>query len=604
VITPHLYSQTLSRVSTEFPLIGMSLLRHRNARREPMSFRLRPYLIEWYVDFDSSTECTGADIVTVPQIGKTELFTQFVLHEAGWRNRLTAYAMPTAGLRDEFVKRINPLLVEVPEYRKRLPAKDLAALQQGGATDTGSMRSKRFGAGTMLFVSAKTNPDWVDYSVDTFVIDEYDHCLSESKSNVGKADDRLRASPRSRKYRMGNPEIPRGGIEALFDDGDQRLFHWRCPHCGERQPLSWLENFVSRDSAGNWELMDRAAAKDKSLEPRPICRRCREPFERDAAGACWIALSPSRERRSYRVTRYDDLGATIRQAWNEWVTAQPSTELTKLWWRGWEGIAWESSTSGITRSDIVDAAVLGAMQLEADPKLKGQTITAGIDVGSLFHITVTLADTGAAGRVERRALWTGTVRDPEQVHDVLKRFHVRTAVIDALPETRVAQGIRDEARKYDCDVWLCQFTKTDRAGADDFGMKRDNEARIVSVDRTQLLDAAADQIRLGGVAGRIYTEAGLVPPPSVDANADPRAQAVTWAVLEALRDPGAGRARLWPSDIDEVPEFIAQVLAPRRVLNSDGEVRWSEGSRPDHYRLADAYDLLAYEIDGRAAQVI
>jgi hypothetical protein len=533
----------------------------------------------------------------------SEFFNQFILHEAGWRGRLTAYAMPTASLRDEFVKRINPLLIEVPAYRERLPAVDAAQLQK--ATDTGSMRSKRFGRGTMLFVSAKTGPDWVDYSVDTFVIDEYDPCLLESRINIGKAADRLRASSRPRRYNIGNPDMPRAGIEGLWEAGDQRLFHWRCSHCGERQPIQWLENVVDRDDAGNWVIRDPEARKDPTREIRPVCRRCHRPFERDPMTACWIPLCPERTRRSYRVARYDDLGASLRVAWFEWLLAQPSTELTRLWWRGWEGIAFESASGGVARTDLQDAAILPPMPADGDSSLAGRAVTAGIDVGSLFHITVTQAARGAAGRAERRGLWVGTVRTPEQVHDVLRRFHVRTAVIDWGPETRISQEIRDYAREhYSCDVWLCRFSPADRAGAEEFGMRLDVHDRIAVVDRTQLLDAASDHVRLGGKAGRQYRAAGVTEPPAIDDRRKPVEQAATWAALEEVPDPGGERARLWPADVIDVAGFCDQMVAPRRVYTAEGTVRWSEGGRPDHYRLADSYDLLAYVIDGQGGVLL
>lgn len=608
IVAPNLYSQTIARVTEEHPLIGMALLRHRNARGQPISFLEQPFLVEWYCDFTSAKKhCDGADIVTVPQVGKTELNMQLMIHEAGWRGRLTAYAQPTGTARDGLVKnRLNPLLLEIQEYRRRLPARDLAALQRGEtSSDTGSMRSKRFGSGTMLFISAQTDTDWVDYSVDTMIIDEYDICLGKSPLNVAKAPDRLRASPDPRFFRMGNPEIPRGGVELLWNQGDQRLWHWRCHHCGERQPITWLDSLVEREASGQWRIRDPEAHADPNAPIRPVCTRCHKPFERVADGAAWIPAYPSRPRRSYRTARYDHMSVPLRRAWREWIEAQSSTALMRMWWRGWEGIAWEPSSGGVSRGDLADAAILPRMDHDGGSQYRGRSVVAGIDVGTLFHVSVSETVRGAGGRVERRCIWVGTCQQPSQVHDILRRYHVRTAVIDAMPETRVAQSIRDDARKhYGTDVWLCRFAATDKTGKEEFGMRLEPKSKIVTVDRTQLLDAAADHIRIGGDLGRIYSEFNLTPPPCIPFDATPERFASTWSVLSSVRDAGAERGRLWPADALGVQGFTEQMQAPRRIFTADGAVRWDAAERPDHYRFADAYDLLATVLDRRGARLI
>jgi hypothetical protein len=602
---PRLYYQTMARLTTQHPLIGMAMLRHRNARAQPMSFRDRPYLIEWYTDFGQYPKgLDGADIVTAPQVGKTELVMQLLLYEAGWLGRLVANAWPTVIARNHFVKtRINPVLLDVPAYRQKLPARDLAALQKGDtSTDTGSMRSKRFGAGSLLFTAAAVNTDWVEFSVDTMVIDEYDHCLGHSELNLAKAPDRMRASSDPRLYRMGNPEIPRRGIERLWADGDQRLYTWRCPHCGERQPIIWVDSVVRQEDSGQWVLRDPVAQRDPTAPIRPCCLRCARPFEREAAGSCWVAQEHLRDRRSYRTSRFDAIDQPLREAWDEWMMAQGATEKLRAWWRGWQGIAWEPASGGITRTDIVDASILAPMDHQGGAKYKGLSITAGIDVGSLFHVRVSMNVRGAGGRVERRGIWVGTVQTPEQVHDILQRYHVRTATIDEQPELRIAQGIRDDARRYGCTVWLCHFAPTPRAGREEFGLKSDPKARVVVADRTQLMDASADGLRLGGQMGRLYARAGLLPPPFVPANANPEDYADTWAKLDSMPDAGAERATLWPSDAPSLHQFVDQMMASRRLYDDKGVVRWDEGGHADHYRLADAYDLLASVMDGRGAR--
>lgn len=145
----------------------------------------------------------------------------------------------------------------------------------------------------------------------------------------------------------------------------------------------------------------------------------------------------------------------------------------------------------------------------------------------------------------------------------LKRYGVRCCVIDAQPETHFCREVLSKlgasgVRRH--GVWLCRFTR----GADVREARRNPTDRIVTVDRTQLLDAATARIRRG--LNRLPRQA---------------------------RDLLGG-------------DYYAQMQVPKRVLDEDaaGGPRyiWTKGV--DHQRLADAYDELAFGIGGAALRPV
>jgi hypothetical protein len=108
------------------------------------------------------------------------------------------------------------------------------------------------------------------------------------------------------------------------------------------------------------------------------------------------------------------------------------------------------------------------------------------------------------------------------------------------------------------DVWLCQFHATDRIGSDDYGMRLDYERKLVTVDRTQLLDATMDDCR-------------VVP-----------------------------SRRTWPEDVWSTKGWADQMQAPKRVMNDAGtRFIWTEGKLDDHFRFSDAYSRVAMDILAR-----
>ena len=57
------------------------------------------------------------------------------------------------------------------------------------------------------------------------------------------------------------------------------------------------------------------------------------------------------------------------------------------------------------------------------------------------------------------------------------------------------------------------------------------------------------------------------------------------------------RRRTFPADVFTVLGWSDQMRAPVRVLNEDkGRIVWHEGSAADHFRLADVYDRIAYDL--------
>ena len=130
---------------------------------------------------------------------------------------------------------------------------------------------------------------------------------------------------------------------------------------------------------------------------------------------------------------------------------------------------------------------------------------AGVDVGIEIHVDIAVVE--QQDETSRRiGRWTGTVRTFAELYDILARYRVNCCVIDARPEMRKAQEIRDKCQETGiCDTWLAQFHPTDRVGREDYGMRLDHLRRLVTLDRTQLLDATMDDLRVQPPR-RVYPE--------------------------------------------------------------------------------------------------
>jgi len=564
------YHSAMSTLRQEHPLLAMALIDHRSGRGLPMSFGTMPYLAPLYAIFE---DMDGADIISAVQTGKSELFIALMLRLAGWKGRVCGYCLPTYAVRGRFVrKRIDPMLNENPAYRRRLPGEDEGALRQSGAA-TGSQSLKRFGRGALMFLGANTPSDFLEFSCDAFFVDEYDQC---DPVNLAKARDRLRASPYPQLFRLGNPTYPKMGIDSVFQRSDGRRWHYRCSHCGEAQPLDWFVNFIRKEDDGRWALRDRerqtpppgagatplgAGGGVVKGDARPLCRRCEQPFERAECWWAWVAERSMVLRHGYRMTRLDVLSQSIHELFAEWILAQGDSVALATFYTSNLGTAFEQAGARVSVEDLRTSAQADENDYVGGPSYEDDLVVMGVDVGSLLNVNIDrirLAtrpadedDEEDVGPVTmREGVFVGTVVRFEELDDLIERFHVDVCVIDAQPEARKAQEIRDRWWGSDCDVWLCRFHPTDRIGRDRFGRRLNWKTRVVTVDRTQLLDSTLDEIRFD--------------------------------------------RRTFPSDSFSVLGWSDQMRAPVRVLDEKkGRVIWTEGSAADHFRFSDAYAAVA-----------
>lgn len=532
-----------SRVIDAYPMLNIARTHHYSVRGQPMRFSDRLFLAELYRDFP---KINGADVQSAVQTGKTECIIILALERAGWAGKIVAYVLPSGAVRNRFVQsRINPLLATVPAYK----AKTSAAMQGGKYVDNLSI--KRFGDGTLLFLGSNTENNFVEFSADVLLIDEYDRCDGR---NLDMAWDRVRESPFPQLFRVGNPRLPKVGICARYLESDMRHFMFKCSHCGFMQALDWFANVVERNDAGNWVPKDRSPDGDIRL----MCVKCHDFFYRDYAGSQWVAQYPDRERRGYLISRLDMTAQPLSPLMDEWVSAQGDMSKLQAFYNGVLGIGFETASTSVTLEDIQRAAALDyTMDSGAGGDSYNQmSVSAGIDVGSVMNVVVSVHERGEDGETIRKAVWVGVAKTFDDLQAILARFRVDVAVMDARPETHKAQELRDFYIEHpDTSLWLAQFYPTERVSGESYGARFKFGERICTLDRTQLLDATLD---------------------------DMRAQPVR---------------RRFPSDIYAVEGFVEQMRASQRVLNQTGSrYVWEEGSRPDHYRFADAYDRVAGDL--------
>ena len=548
------YRSLLNEVCSRYPMIGQALIHHRNTRGQSMSFRKMPYLIPLYEDLP---KMEGADFRKAVQTGLSELFICLALYHAGWEGKIVAYILPTFGVRDRFVsQRINRVLLNSKHYASLLPRSN-----EHARPSLGNNKVKQFGSGTMMFLGSNTQVDFVEFSADSLIIDEFDQC---DPANLAKAKDRLRASDDPRMYRLGNPTLPNVGVCKLYDESDQRDWFTKCPHCGKWQALDWFVNFVMKNDKGDWVPrtnpdIDMSGGIGRSgdinydaLTVLPQCLKCEKSFRIHGEGE-WVAQHPSRNRAGYAISRLNVVDEKFTDLYKEWMLSQGDLNRLSSFYTSVLGKGFEYSGARIS-ADMLYACAEGQGDLEygGGEDYRKEVVSMGIDVGSALNVVVSVS-VEDGDEAKRKTVLVCAVRSFGELRDIMVRFHVDCCVIDSMPETRKAQELRDWAIGEGIVVWLCRFHPTSRVSGSKYGRRLNWRNKTVTVDRTQIFDATFDEIR--------------------------------------------NKERTLPGDIFTVLGFYDQMKAPVRVLDQEkSRIIWTEGNNPDHYRCADIYDRIAFDL--------
>lgn len=384
---------------------------------------------------------------------------------------------------------------------------------------------------TCYFVGSNSASNFAMRSVDTLMIDEVDKCDAD---NLLLAPGRLKASASPRLIEFSNPSVEGHGISVSYSKTDRKEWLVTCSHCGEHQPLDWWINVVRRIGERDYELR---CPNPSGTDALCVCRKCERPLDRLSAGQ-WVKQDQSATASGYHCNAIFGSGPeqpVIRRLFAEYVTALPNPGKLQVFYNESLGITYDAEGTSVSPQ------MLAACVSEWPENVDG-TIVAGVDVGALLHLHIGQIHCFDFEGWKRRKLFAGTVANFEELERMVDKFNVSRGVIDAMPDKfKVEEFIRNRRS------WFrCYFTGE--------GVPKFGKDQIVSVDRTFILDGSKEEYEMKRVS--------------------------------------------LPSDYLHFDrgQFVKQMDAPKRVLDSSRKPPkyiWTEGSLPDHHRLADTYEYLA-----------
>lgn len=491
----------------------------------PWALKDHEYQIDW-LKCDAPRQC----FIKGAQIGASECLVLKTLHGMihGKYRSGSMYLFPTRDDVGDFSKaRFDPLIEQNPCIKRHVlntDSKNIKQIGRGFLYLRGARASKSIGG------IKKTSSQLKSAAVDRVVFDERDEMedsmVTLAEERVGHSQIQDSQGRKGEIIYLGTPTIPDFGIDALYRESDQRTWHIECQKCHHETILD--EEFPN----GLTRLKNGMVIR--------TCTKCGSQIH--PVHGQWRALYPSRSKDlvGWRIsklnTSYSDPTVILDQYENP-----PHGDLAEVM-NSKLGRAYIPAENRLTEQEVYACCGEDPMLLHHD----GPTCM-GVDVGRKLHTVIAERST----RESLKVIWIGRLDHFNELHDVAKKFNVRSAVIDLRPEIR---KVREFQRQENYAVFGCQYMES-KVGA----IQWDEKDWIVKVDRTEILDATHD----------LVVEPGKL---------------------------------LLPRRSEEINKFAVEMCNIAKILVEDPDTglkvyRYKNlgSSRPDHYRHALCYCLMAAE---------
>jgi hypothetical protein len=479
-----------------------------------LDFQRFPFQREMYKEGADAHEVA---VMKATQVGVSAYLIRWAMYWPDMKGLTALYVFPKRVQLGEFSQqRIRPLIRNGEYLQRRVPRDHIDNLFQ-----------KQIGLGFVNFRGSEVKDDLDAVDADVIAFDEYDRL---NQQNIADAEHRVDASPLGLIRRVGNPTIDDFGIARAYERSDKRRWHVKCG-CGEWQTLDFYENVI---------YVPREPTETKP--PYVGCRRCCRPL--DVRQGAWVAEHPGRDVRGYHITRLMVPEVNLARIIANSQMREPYAVQT--FFNKDLGLPYSPAEGRLSLQALAAAQSAGGMYCTVPGHVRdGSLVTMGVDVASVRNLSIRISRhlPSADGRTRKLALWIGEVDSFDEVVTLMDRYAVNMAVIDHLPEYRLAQGV---AERFPGRVYLCNFATQNDV------LKVDAEMRRASVRRVEALDATLEMVR---------SQRNLLP-------AD------------------------WPDN------YVSQMRAPVRVAEKDEvgrKVVRYVSTGPDDFAMSEVYDLVATE---------
>lgn len=313
------------------------------------------------------------------------------------------YYFPTEKAVEGFSKtRFGPLVADNPVIRRHLQDTNSVSIKKVGMTFLSLLGAKP----TQSLQGTKKDGTSVRSTPADYVIRDERDLFDESMVRMTK--DRLQNSKIAKEVDLGTPTIPDYGISKCFNESDQRYWMIPCSVCNEYTCI--VLEFPN-------------SIKFKDNEPYFACIKCgSEIFVRDGE---WVAKYPERRVAGWHVSHFITPNIKLRKVMDRWENDQRDGKIAEFY-NGVLGLPYIPAENRLRISDVFACCRNDVMRTD----ISIVPTAMGADIGKHYH-TIVIAEKIDSKRA--KVIYMARVKGFEAIHDIAKKYNVKSAVIDRRP---------------------------------------------------------------------------------------------------------------------------------------------------------------------------
>ena len=352
-------------------------------------------------------------------------------------------------------------------------------------SDVKNVGHKRAGTTNLYLRGSKSRAGLKSIPVGILIMDEKDEM---NQVNIPLAEERQSGYSMAKTWEISTPTIDGFGINITFINSSQNAFFFKCPGCGK---------FINLEFPRNMEICGESQLDLRINNSYIKCHLCSKKLDHEQK-PCWLSAGCWVEQYSDRETK----GWGINQLYSASPKVSPAN-FVKAYFKARTNPADEQEfyNSKLGIPHIVEGARISDADIkhcigeyvQADAQEDG-LITMGVDVGTYLHYEIdkwslNSWSVDASTEAKPRVIKEGSVTAFEDLDLLMRRFNVKSCVIDSQPERR-------KAYEFACRWWgavrLCFYGRG--VQGKQIHLSQDDEL-MVTVDRTSWLDLALGRFK-------------------------------------------------------------------------------------------------------------
>ena len=404
------------------------------------------------------SECEEKVIMKGAQARITTVFMMDAIHGLIHRKypQGVIYYFPTEKAVEGFSKtRFGPLVADNPAIRQYLQSTDSVSIKKVGKSFLSLLGAKA----TQALQGSKLDGTSVRSTPADYIIRDERDLFNEAMVRMTK--DRLQNSKIGKEVDLGTPTIPDFGISKCYNESDQRKWLIPCGACNEYTCL--VDEFPG-------------CVKWKDKEPFFGCIKCGKPIA--VQDGRWVPKHPERRVAGWHVSHLITPNIKLHKVMDRWEKDQRDGKIGEFY-NGVLGLPYIPAEDRLRYSDVY--ACCGSEIMRTDISIAQTAL--GADIGKHYH-TVLIGE--KVDKKRAKIIYMARVKGFGAIHDLRRKYNVKSAVVDCRPYEEEFGNFRTEAMndsKSRCRVYGAEYKDKQKSG-----MKTDERAGIYSLLRNQIFD--------------------------------------------------------------------------------------------------------------------